>query len=229
MAAVDNSNNGKGGSYLHHLCAKLALAKRCSYWHHWLQSAALSPWLSVLYKSNFKYEWIYHHIHATYRYDKDFRKTVGETVPGAEAVIKVALMEEPPFKDLTESFKDQYGKVKATIEDISDSVGSVKSTVTSFFGGKKAPELKPTSSTKSEPKNENSNAPSEKKEAAPSAKSETKTVANPEASAPPPKAPKPQVTPLPQNVVELEKEIEVSAQLAIKQYSSAISVLKKFV
>lgn len=150
-------------------------------------------------------------------------------MPGAEAVIKVALMEEPPFKDLTKSFNDQFGKVKATFEGVSDSVGSVKSTVTSFFGGNKAPEVKPIASTKSEPKSQKSNVPSEKKEVEPSAKSETKVVAKPEASAPPPKAPKPQVTPLPQNVVDLEKEIEVSAQLAIKQYSSAISVLKKFV
>lgn len=150
-------------------------------------------------------------------------------MPGAESVIKVALMEEPPFKDLTKNISEQYGRVKATFEGVSDSVGSVKSTVTSFFGGKEAPELKPTASTKSEPKNQKSNVPSEKTEVAPSVKGETKTVAKPEASAPPPKAPKPQAAPIPLNIVELEKEIEVSAQLAIKQYVSAISVIKKFV
>jgi len=52
-------------------------------------------------------------------------------------------------------------------------------------------------------------------------------VSKPEkpAAAPAPAA-KPKEDPLPREVVELEKAIELAAQLAVKEYNSAIGVLK---
>lgn len=165
----------------------------------------------------------------SYRYDREFRKTLGEKVPGSESFIKVALLEEPPFQDLTKTFNEQYGKVKATFGSVSDTVGSLSDTVSGFFGAKKGPEVQPTESKDKEPKKKESEAPPVK-EVASSAKSETKTAAKSDAAAPPPSKPaKPKAAPLPRDVVELEKEIELSAQLAIKQYNAAIAVIKKCV
>lgn len=163
-----------------------------------------------------------------YRYDREFRRTLEEKVPGSESFIKVALLEEAPFQELTKTFNEQYGKVKATFGSVSDTVGSISDTVSGFFGAKKGPEVQPTES-KEESKKEESAAPPVK-EVASSAKSETKSATKSDAAAPPPSKPaKPKVAALPRDVVELEKEIELSAQLAIKQYNAAIAVIKKCV
>ncbi|XP_060650069.1 MICOS complex subunit Mic60 [Drosophila nasuta] len=162
------------------------------------------------------------------KYDKNFRQLVEKNVPGAETIIKVSLREEPPFQDLTKSVNEQYDKVKTTFNSVSDSVNSVTTKVTGLFGGgNSAPEVQPTATVKkpvetAKPKAATP-APAAKSEPAPVAKSEAAPAA---AAAPKPAAPK--ESPLPQEVVELEKAIELSAQLAVKEYNTAIGVLKKF-
>lgn len=151
-------------------------------------------------------------------------------MPGSESFLKVALLEEPPFQDLTKTFNEQYGKVKATFGSVSDTVGSLSDTVSGFFGAKKGPEVQPTESKDKKPKKEVSEASPVKEVASPPAKSETKTAAKSDAAAPPPSTPdKPKAPALPRDIVELEREIELSAQLAIKQYNAAIAVIKKCV
>ncbi|XP_034485290.1 MICOS complex subunit Mic60 isoform X1 [Drosophila innubila] len=164
------------------------------------------------------------------KYDKGFRQMVEKNVPGAESIIKVTLREEPPFQDLTKSVNEQYDKVKSTFNNVSDSVNSVTSKVTGFFGGNSAPEVPPTPIKHIDQKKQRSESESAKpKTTAPIAKSEPQVAVIPvpaPAAAPKPSAPK--VSPLPQEVVELEKAIELSAQLAVKEYNTAIGVLKKF-
>lgn len=50
-------------------------------------------------------------------YDKEFRKLVEESVPGADKALKILLQEEKPLEDLTKKF-NEYSAV-----------------VTGFFGG----------------------------------------------------------------------------------------------
>ncbi|XP_017073550.1 MICOS complex subunit Mic60 isoform X2 [Drosophila eugracilis] len=160
------------------------------------------------------------------KYDSDFRKLVEKNVPGAGPIIKVALQEEPPFKSITKNVNDQIDKVKSGIETVSSTVDSVTSKVTGLFGSSGDDKAKKSKAdqTKATPVEEKKpSKPSEvsKTEAKPVPKPETKTaVATPIA--------KPKEDPLPREVVELEKAIELAAQLAIKEYSTAIGVLKGF-
>ncbi|XP_022230366.2 MICOS complex subunit Mic60 [Drosophila obscura] len=164
------------------------------------------------------------------KYDDDFRKMVENKVPGAEAVIKVALQEEKPFKGITTSVSEQIDKVKSGYDTVSSSVNSVTSKVTGLFGGGSSSSSsdKPTSP---EPKVQHlkSEAPEAKKPAgAPAAKTETKTAKPAAAPAPPAAAAKAVAQPLPKEVGELEKAIELAAKLAVKEYNAAIGVLKGF-
>ncbi|KAM8706578.1 hypothetical protein ACLKA7_010786 [Drosophila subpalustris] len=163
------------------------------------------------------------------KYDKGFRQMVEKNVPGAESIIKVTLREEPPFQDLTKSVNEQYDKVKSTFNSVSDSVNSVTSKVTGFFGGNSAPEVPPTAKHIEQKKQRSESEVAKPKSTAPVAKSEPQVAAKPApAPAAAPKPVTPKVSPLPQEVVELEKAIELSAQLAVKEYNTAIGVLKKF-
>ncbi|KAH8256479.1 hypothetical protein KR032_010911 [Drosophila birchii] len=158
------------------------------------------------------------------KYDDGFRKMVEDKVPGAGSVIKVALQEEPPFKGVTKSVNDQIDKVKSGFNSVTSSVDSVTSKVTGLFGGSsgddksKKPKVEP---VKNEPKPEKKSATTTQ-----ATKVETKPVAKVAATPPPPA--KPTEEPLPREVVELEKAIELAAQLAVKEYNNAISVLKGF-
>lgn len=152
---------------------------------------------------------------------------VEKNVPGAGSVIKVALQEEPPFKGITKSVNDQIDKVKSGYDTVTSSVGSVTSKVTGLFGGGSGddkPKKAKAEPVKSEP------APEKKSPTTSQAsKVEAKPVAKAEkVAATPPPAPKPKDEPLPREVVELEKAIELSAQLAVKEYNNAISVLKGY-
>ncbi|KAH8381444.1 hypothetical protein KR093_004936 [Drosophila rubida] len=167
------------------------------------------------------------------KYDKNFRQMLEKNVPGAETVLKVSLLEEPPFKELTKSVNEQYDKVKSTFNSVSDTVSSVSSKVTGLFGGgNSAPEVQPTATQKkraSEPESTKSKAaapaaPAKGEPAAPATKSDGAEAATKSEQKPA----SPKAIPLPQDVVELEKAIELSAQLAIKEYNTAIGVLKKF-
>ncbi|EDV94402.1 MICOS complex subunit Mic60 isoform X2 [Drosophila grimshawi] len=164
------------------------------------------------------------------KYNKDFRQMVEKNVPGAESIIKVALQEEAPFQGITKNVNDQFDKVKSTFNSVSDSVSSVTSTVTGFFGGNSAPDVKPSGAAKpievKEPKQ--SEAAKTKPTTAAVAKSEQKTATKLATAAPSAPKPPPKVEPLPKEVVDLEKAIELSAQLAIKEYNAAIAILKGF-
>ncbi|XP_017058350.1 MICOS complex subunit Mic60 isoform X2 [Drosophila ficusphila] len=161
------------------------------------------------------------------KYDDDFRKLVEKNVPGAGSVIKVALQEEPPFKGITKNVNDQIDKVKSGFETVTTTVDSVTSKVTGLFGGgsgddkAKKSKVEPVKATPAEEK--------KPKKSTEASKTETKPVAN---TAKPVVAPtpvaKPKEDPLPREVVELEKAIELAAQLAVKEYNKAINVLKGF-
>ncbi|XP_016991066.1 MICOS complex subunit Mic60 isoform X2 [Drosophila rhopaloa] len=163
------------------------------------------------------------------KYDEGFRKLVEKNVPGADSIIKVALQEEPPFKGITKSVNDQIDKVKSGFETVTSTVDSVTSTVTGLFGSSsgddkaKKAKVEPVKASPAEEKK-----PSKTTEVS---KAESKPVAKPEkpvaATVPATKA-KPKDDPLPREVVELEKAIELAAQLAVKEYNSAIAVLKGF-
>ncbi|KAH8251743.1 hypothetical protein KR038_005859 [Drosophila bunnanda] len=161
------------------------------------------------------------------KYDDDFRKMVEDKVPGAGSVIKVALQEEPPFKGVTKSVNDQIDKVKSGFNSVTSSVDSVTSKVTGLFGGSSGDDK--SKKAKAEPV-KNESAPEKKSSTTSQAsKAESKPAAKAEKVAPPPSPPaKAKEEPLPREVVELEKAIELSAQLAVKEYNNAISVLKGF-
>ncbi|EDW97939.1 MICOS complex subunit Mic60 isoform X2 [Drosophila yakuba] len=161
------------------------------------------------------------------KYDNDFRKLVEKNVPGAGSVIKVALQEEPPFKDITKNVNDQIDKVKSGIETVTSTVDSVTSKVTGLFGGGSGDDK----SKKSKVESAKAPPAEEKKASKPSevSKTEAKPVVKSEKpAAPPAPAAKPKDIPLPRDVIELEKAIELAAQLAVKEYNAAIGVLKSF-
>ncbi|XP_020815092.1 MICOS complex subunit Mic60 [Drosophila serrata] len=159
------------------------------------------------------------------KYDIDFRKMVEDKVPGAGSVIKVVLQEEPPFKGVTQSVNDQIDKVKSGFNSVTSSVDSVTSKVTGLFGGSSGddkPKKTKADSVKSE------SAPEKKSTTPQASKTESKPAAKAEKVALPPTPPPKKEEPLPREVVELEKAIELSAELAVKEYNNAISVLKSF-
>ncbi|XP_017873284.1 PREDICTED: MICOS complex subunit Mic60 isoform X1 [Drosophila arizonae] len=159
------------------------------------------------------------------KYDNDFRKMVEKNVPGAEAVIKVALQEEPPFQGITKSVNDQIDSIKSTFTSVSDTVSSASNKVTGFFGGKKDPPVQAASKPNETAVQKTDKLKSAAAPAQPAAQKETKIATKSDVTPPPPKPAAPQPQPLPHEVVELEKAIELSAQLAIKEYNSAIGVL----
>lgn len=142
-------------------------------------------------------------------------------MPGAGTVIKVALQEEPPFQGITKSVNEQVGKVKAGFDTVTSSVDSVTSKVSGLFGGgsdekAKLPKVEQLKGDKAEKKALAVSSP---------AKVESKPIEKPPIK--PVALVKPKEEPLPREVVELEKTIELSAQLAVKEYHHAISVLKR--
>lgn len=151
---------------------------------------------------------------------------VEKNVPGAEAVIKVALQEEPPFQGITKSVNAQIDSIKSTFTSVSDTVSSASNKVTGLFGGKKDPPVQAASKPNETAVQKTDKLKSAATPPQPAAQKETKIVTKSDVSPPPPKPAAPQPQPLPHEVVELEKAIELSAQLAIKEYNSAIGVLK---
>ncbi|KAH8284334.1 hypothetical protein KR018_001890 [Drosophila ironensis] len=163
------------------------------------------------------------------KYDDDFRKKVESNVPGAGAVIKVALQEEAPFQGIKRSYNEQVDKLKSGIDTVSSSVESMTSKVTGLFGVGVIDD-KETKATLKPVKSETA-AVVEKSLATPQPKPEAKLLSKNEkiAVGPAKSVPsKPKEEPLPRDVVELEKSIELSAQLAVKEYHHAIDVLKSF-
>ncbi|XP_037946966.1 MICOS complex subunit Mic60 isoform X2 [Teleopsis dalmanni] len=141
-------------------------------------------------------------------YDKDFRKKLEEKVPGSEYIIKVALKEENPFKSINNK-----------IDSISNSVSNATSTVTGFFSSSKKDAPKQTDEIKQKVEVTKTAAPIQKTT---TAEEKKLTVPAPEKIIPKP------VEKLPDDIIELEKAVEVAASLAVKEYNKAISILKIF-
>uniref|UniRef100_T1PC79 MICOS complex subunit MIC60 n=1 Tax=Musca domestica TaxID=7370 RepID=T1PC79_MUSDO len=154
------------------------------------------------------------------KYDKDFRKTLEQNVPGAESLIKVALQEENPFKGIN----DQIDSVKKQFDGVSKTITNATSTVTGLFGGsdKEKEQPKKVDEVKSKAVPVQKAVPATTATKAP----ETKPAAK--VSEPTPKpAPKP-VEPLPSDVLELQHAVEVAASVAVQEYNKAIDILKNF-
>ncbi|XP_023168563.1 MICOS complex subunit Mic60 [Drosophila hydei] len=162
------------------------------------------------------------------KYDVNFRKLVENNVPGAETVIKVALLEEPPFQGITKSVNDKLDVVKSTFNSVSDSVSSASNKVTGLFGGKKSQPMQAAAKKQSDAAAQKSESLKPADPAPQVASKEITSVTKSDAAPPPAKPSAPKAHPLPHEVVELEKAIELSAQLAIKEYNAAIGILKAF-
>lgn len=147
-------------------------------------------------------------------------------MPGAETVIKVALLEEPPFQGITKSVNDKLDVVKSTFNSVSDSVSSASNKVTGLFGGKKSQPMQAAAKKQSDAAAQKSECLKPADPAPQVASKEITSVTKSDAAPPPAKPSAPKAHPLPHEVVELEKAIELSAQLAIKEYNAAIGILK---
>ncbi|XP_073814996.1 inner membrane mitochondrial protein mitofilin isoform X2 [Musca autumnalis] len=153
------------------------------------------------------------------KYDKDFRKTLEQNVPGAESLIKVALQEENPFKGIN----DQIDSVKKQFDSVSKTIGNATSTVTGLFGGSEKDKEQP-----KKVEEVKSKAPVQKATPAPTASKTAEPKPAAKVSEPTPKpAPKP-VEPLPSDVLELQHAVEVAASVAVQEYNKAIDILKNF-
>lgn len=175
---------------------------------------------------------------ASSRNDKEFRKSLVSTVPGAEAVLKVVLQEEG----------NAVSQVVKSVGNASQKVVDLKDTVVGFFGGESAEKPKSGSSlpTQSPAKSSSSSSaaaspalpsitapePQKPKPAVVEAKKAPAAAAAPAAASPAPTPPLniPPATsqPLPSTLAELERSLEVAAQTAVKEYSNAISHLKEY-
>ncbi|KAL5284237.1 IMMT family protein [Megaselia abdita] len=138
------------------------------------------------------------------KHDKDFRKTLEKNIPGAEYVLKAAIDDDKPFDSVTKK------------------IDGITSSVTNLFGSSEKKEDKPAPPLhrKIEPK-------------VPAPKTAPKEEAKPvQKESPKAAAPKAAVAstlpPLPTEIVDLEKAIEVAASLAVKEYNKAIQILNEF-
>lgn len=179
------------------------------------------------------------------KYDNEFRKTLITTVPALEPVLKVLLQEENPLDDVSKK-----------LDEISSSISGYTSTVTGFFTGGKEDEKKPEKKvdlppvtrsksvhvpvpspplSKPEPTTEKAKV-SESKAAAPvlaptpkpaPAKAAAPAAAATAAAVPKPVASKP-AEEVPKSISDLERQIDVAAATAIKEYGKAVQVLKEY-
>ncbi|XP_058813535.1 MICOS complex subunit Mic60 isoform X1 [Topomyia yanbarensis] len=168
------------------------------------------------------------------KYDNEFRKTLVTNVPALDPVLKALLQEENPLDEVSKK-----------LDDISSTISGYTSSVTGFFtGGKeekkseKPVDLPPITRSKSvhvpvpSPPLSKPESLVEKATPAPIAKTPapssaakptpTKTVAP---KAVPVAAPAEEV---PKSISELERQIDVAAATAIKEYGKAVQVLKSY-
>lgn len=165
----------------------------------------------------------------------EFRKTLVNTVPGSEPLLKIFLQEEG----------NVVSETTKSISNATQKVIGVKDSIVGYFGADtpSKPTEKPSSTIA---------APS--KIVSPSSSSLVASPPMPSLTAPKPTAsqsnstkpsktvtpapePKPSepvklppilTQPLPQTFVDLEKDIEVAAQIAVKEYASAIKILNEY-
>lgn len=176
------------------------------------------------------------------KYDNEFRKTLITTVPALESVLNVLLQEENPLDEVSKK-----------LDEISSSISGYTSTVTGFFTGGKEEEKKlekkvdlpPVTRSKSvhvpvpspplskpEPTAEKARASeavaaTPTKSAAPAPKPSPAKAAAPAAAVPKPVAAK-TAEEVPKSISDLERQIDVAAATAIKEYGKAVQVLKEY-
>lgn len=168
-----------------------------------------------------------------YRHDPEFRKSLVQTVPLAEPILKVVLQEEG----------NAVSEATKSISNASQKVVGLKDTVVGFFGGETEEKLKaPKPSITAKSSSSSSVAPpplppltttepqkpaAQKKETNEAKRAPTTIPAAPAPSPPIHISPaKPQS--LPASLVELEKSLEIAAQTAVKEYNNAIKHLKEY-
>lgn len=179
------------------------------------------------------------------KYDNEFRKTLITNVPALEPVLKVLLQEENPLDDVSKK-----------LDEISNSISGYTSTVTNFFTGGKEEEKKPEKKVDLPPvtrsksvhvpvpspplsKPESTADKVKTSEAAVAAPAKATTAAHVPAPAPKPvpakaaaAVPKPVVSKpaeeVPKSISDLERQIDVAAATAIKEYGKAVQVLKEY-
>lgn len=175
------------------------------------------------------------------KYDNEFRKMLVTNVPALEPVLKVLLQEENPLDEVSKK-----------LDDISSTISGYTSTVTGFFTGKeedKKPEKKvdlpPVTRSKSvhvpvpspplskpEPTAEKVASTPAKPAAAshppPASKSAPAKAAPAAAAAVPKPAPSKPAEEVPKSISDLERQIDVAAAMAIKEYGKAVQVLQDY-
>ncbi|XP_055632999.1 MICOS complex subunit Mic60 isoform X2 [Toxorhynchites rutilus septentrionalis] len=171
------------------------------------------------------------------KYDNEFRRTLVSNAPALEPVLKVLLQEENPLNDVSKKF-----------DEISSTVSGYTSSITSFFTGgeqEKKPEknVPPVTRSKlvhvpvpspplSKPE------PTAEKSSTPATGTTPEKIPVTAATAPVKKdaslmapTPKPTISSLgeiPKSISDLERQIDVAAATAIKEYGKAVQVLRNY-
>lgn len=176
------------------------------------------------------------------KYDNEFRKTLVTNVPALEPVLKVLLQEENPLEEVSKK-----------LDDISSTISGYTSTVTGFFTGgskeedkkpEKKVDLPPVTRTKSVHMPVPSPPLSKPEPTAEKVKASESVAATPAKPAPAPKSapakaaaaasavPKPVASKpaeeVPKSISDLERQIDVAAATAIKEYGKAVQVLQDY-
>ena len=161
---------------------------------------------------------MFNHVKALYsnfcfycRSDEKFRKTLTETVPGADSVLKVVLQEED----------NVLQKATQSINKATEKVTDLTNTVTGYFGGSTVEPQKPATAAPVSPVKK----PSQSTVAAPP----LPTISEPTPSKPSPTKTSPtKSVPVatPNNFEELNIAVDAAAKTAVTQYNNAIKVLK---
>lgn len=188
------------------------------------------------------------------KYDNEFRKTLVSNVPALEPVLKVLLQEENPLDDVTKKLDE----ISSTISGYTSSITGFFTGGESEKPAEKKADLPPITRSKSvhvpvpspplpkpEPIVEKS-APAPPKSAPvvekpkPAAATPAPKPAAPKAAAPaaaaaaatPAATPKPIAAShgeeVPKSISELERQIDIAAATAIKEYGKAVQVLKAY-
>lgn len=184
------------------------------------------------------------------KYDNEFRKTLVSNVPALEPVLKVLLQEENPLDDVTKKLDE----ISSTISGYTSSITGFFTGGESEKPAEKKADLPPITRSKSVhvpvpspplPKPESiveksAPAPPKSAPAVEKPKPAAATPAAPKAAAPaaaaaaatPAATPKPIAAShgeeVPKSISELERQIDIAAATAIKEYGKAVQVLKAY-
>lgn len=188
------------------------------------------------------------------KYDNEFRKTLVSNVPALEPVLKVLLQEENPLDDVTKKLDE----ISSTISGYTSSITGFFTGGESEKQPEKKVDLPPITRSKlvhvpvpspplpkPEPIVEKSSTPPSPpkpapvvEKAKPAASTPVTKPATPKAAAPVPAttaaaaAPKPITAShgeeVPKSISELERQIDIAAATAIKEYGKAVQVLKAY-